>query len=80
MTAEELRLKLMNRIDALLARSFLVYGQDRQLLTALRAYVSVVEAAQLEKILAYMPRGAVMTEAASAIGIDLEVLENKAKS
>ncbi len=57
MTAEELRQKLMSRIDALLARTFLVYGQDRLLLTALRAYVSVVSEDELKKILAYMPKG-----------------------
>lgn len=56
MTPEELRQKLMGRIDALLARPFLVWGEDRALLTALRAYVSVATADELARVLAFMPR------------------------
>lgn len=55
MTNEELRQKLITRIDALLARAFMVWGEDRELLTALRAYASVADDATLSKIASYMP-------------------------
>jgi hypothetical protein len=54
MTTEELRNKLMNRIDALLGRTLLVWGEDRQLLTALRAYVSVMPDDELKKVQTYL--------------------------
>lgn len=55
MTTEELRQKLMNRIDALLARTFMVYGEDRRLLSALRGYVAQMDASELEKVLVHLP-------------------------
>lgn len=54
MTAEELRHKLMSRIDALLGRPLLVWGDDRDLLSALRAYAAVMPVAELERVMTYM--------------------------
>jgi hypothetical protein len=57
MSAEELRQKLMVRIDDLLSRTLLIRGEDRVLLTALRGYVSVMPASELTKVLTYVPKG-----------------------
>lgn len=51
-----LRNKLMARIDALLARGFLVRGEDRDLLTALRGYAASMSADDLKKLSAFMVR------------------------
>jgi hypothetical protein len=53
MTAEELRKKIMSRIDALLGRTFLVWGEDRALLSALRGYVASMPDAELDKVLTH---------------------------
>ena len=53
MTAEELRKKIMSRIDALLGRTLLIWGEDRALLSALRGYVAAMPSAELEKVLTY---------------------------
>jgi hypothetical protein len=56
MTDEELRQRLMTRIDALLGRVFVVFGEDRRLLSALRGYVAVMPDSELSKINSYMVR------------------------
>jgi hypothetical protein len=55
LSPDELRQRLMTRIDALLARSWLVHGDDRELLTALRGYASTMTEADLARLLTYMP-------------------------
>lgn len=50
MPVDNLRRELMQRIDALLGRTLMVWGRDRQLLSALRGYVATMEAEELEKI------------------------------
>jgi hypothetical protein len=47
---DDLRRELMGRIDALLGRPLLIWGRDRQLLTALRGYVATMQAADLERL------------------------------
>lgn len=54
MTAAELRTKLMDRIDALLARPFLIWGEDRRLLSAVRGYVAVMPEAELQRLNTFM--------------------------
>lgn len=57
MTTEELRRKLTGRIEALLARTVLVRGEDRALLAALGAYVAVMAGSELEKVLGFFAHG-----------------------
>lgn len=56
MTTTELRQKCMSGIDSILAHSFMVWGEQRSILTAVRAYVSVAPEDVLNSILAYMPK------------------------
>lgn len=58
-TPEELRQQLMIRIDALLARSLLVRGRDRELLSALRGYVAGMTEADLNRLLTFLPTSTV---------------------
>jgi hypothetical protein len=53
-TNDELRQTLMSRIDALLGRPVLVWGQDRQLLAALRGYVAGMSDADLSRLQTFM--------------------------
>lgn len=53
MTVEELRRKLIARIDALLARPLLIWGEDRALLSAVRGYAAGMSAVELEKVLTF---------------------------
>jgi hypothetical protein len=55
MTNEALRQQLMNRIDTLLARPFLVWGDDRKLLTALRSYAAIMPDSEVTKLQQFMP-------------------------
>jgi hypothetical protein len=50
MPIDQLRRELMQRIDSLLGRTLLVWGRDRQILSALRGYVATMTAEELEKI------------------------------
>jgi hypothetical protein len=53
-TNDALRQTLMGRIDALLGRPVLVWGQDRQLLTALRGYVAGMSDADLSRLQTFL--------------------------
>lgn len=65
LTNEELRRKLTEGIDSLLARIFLITGENRLLLTALRSYTNVMPTSELEKIQVYLPKGAEMSKVKS---------------
>jgi hypothetical protein len=53
MTTDELRNRLMDRIDSLLGRPLAVWGEDRKLLSALRGFVAGMSEAELQKVLTY---------------------------
>lgn len=52
---EALRQRLVRRIDALLARPFLVGGEDRALLSALRGYVVGMTDTDLQRLESFIP-------------------------
>ena len=52
---DRLRNRLMSRIDALLARSLLVWGEDRALLSAIRGYVANMSDEELRKLRQHLP-------------------------
>lgn len=54
MTPEALRVHLLTRIDDALSYTILVRGEGRSLLLALRGYVAVMTAADLEKFALYL--------------------------
>lgn len=54
MTNEVLRHKLITRIDALLARIFLVTGDDRKLLSAVRGYAVDMTDTELDVLQRHM--------------------------
>ena len=54
MDPETLRQKLMSRIDALLGRTLLVWGDDRNLLAGLRGYVAQMPAEELKKLSTFL--------------------------
>ncbi len=56
MTNEGLRNMLMRRIDSLLARTFLVWGDDRALLSALRGYATAMSEADLDRLKSFFPK------------------------
>lgn len=80
MTAGEFRDKLIERIDALLGRPLLVWGDDRRLLSAVRGYLDVMPEVELVRMQGfYHERGIIMAHQltaaqqaqAKALGIDL---------
>lgn len=54
MTTEELRQKMMSRIDALLASWLLVRGEDRRLLSAPRGYAADMSDSELARLMTFM--------------------------
>lgn len=56
MTNDELRDLLTRRIDAILARTLFVRGEDRTLLTALRGYAGAMSEADLDRLRSFFPR------------------------
>lgn len=50
---EELRETIISRIDALLARTLLVWGEDRAILSAVRGYMSVMPEQELQRLLTF---------------------------
>ena len=73
-TAEELRQKLMARMDALLGTPFLIRGENRNLMTALRGYVSVMPVTELDRVLDFLVRYAASVTAIGALCSDKDSL------
>jgi hypothetical protein len=63
MSNDDLRNKLIERIDSLLARAFLVWGDDRTLLSALRGYLAVMPDSELTRLQTFVVKAVDEAEA-----------------
>ncbi len=77
LTAEELRLKLMTRLDSLLGMPFLIRGEDRNLLTALRGYVAVMPDTELDRVLEFFVQYTVPKTEELASGQGIALLQDR---